>query len=174
MSVSTKNTPKIRKSRKNDESFSKKYERRDSSSEKPRKHISLKNLFYEIEPKQKIYKNLTIINYITNTNERKYSAKTALSNSPVDINDYDLYMINKYEENLNDSLSFISDFDLEEERNKLNDSFSSCDNNENSVEQIEIKTKTNKINNDNEEFDFELEKEWNEIKELLLKKDSLH
>ncbi len=174
MSVSTKNTPKIRKSRKNDESFSKKYERRDSSSEKPRKHISLKDVFYEIEPKQKIYKNLTIINYITNTNERKYSAKTALSNSPVDINDYDLCMINKYYENLNDSLSFISDFDLEEEKNKLNDSFSSCDYNENSVEQIEIKTKTNKINNDNEEFNFELEKEWNDIKELLLKKDSLH
>ena len=171
MSVSTKNTPKIRKSRKNDESFSKKYERRDLSSEKPRKHISLKDVFYEIEPKQKIYKNLTIINYITNTNERKYSAKTALSNSPVDINDYDLCMINKYDENLNDSLSFISDFDLEEDKNKLNESFSSCDNNENSVEQIEIKTKTN---NDNEEFDFELEKEWNEIKELLFKKDFLH
>ena len=174
MSVSTKNTPKIRKTRKNDESFLKKYERRDSSSEKPRKHISLKNIFYEIEPKKKIYKNLTIINYITNTNERKYSAKTALSNSPVDINDYDLCMINKYYENLNDSLSFISDFDLEEDKNKLNESFSSCDNNENSVEQIEIKTKTNKINNDDEEFDFELEKEWNDIKELLLRKDSLH
>ena len=42
MSVSTKNTPKIIKSIKNDESFLKKYERRDSSSEKPRKHISLK------------------------------------------------------------------------------------------------------------------------------------
>ena len=174
MSVSTKNTPKIRKTRKNDESFLKKYERRDSSSEKPRKHISLKDVFYEIEPKQKIYKNLTIINYITNTNERKYSAKTALSNSPVDINDYDLCMINKYDENINDSLSFISDFDLEEDKNKLNDSFSSCDNNENSVEQIEIKTKTNKINNDNEEFNFELEKEWNDIKESLLRKDSLY
>ena len=92
----------------------------------------------------------------------------------MDINDYDLCMINKYDENLNDSLSFISDFDLEEDKNKLNDSFSSCDNNENSMEQIEIKTKTNKINNDNEKYDFELEKEWNDIKELLLKKDSLH
>ena len=83
-------------------------------------------------------------------------------------------MINKYDENLNDSLSFISDFDLEEDKNKLNDSFSSSCYDENSVEQIEIKTKTNKIYNDNEEYDFELEKEWNDIKESLLKNDSLN
>lgn len=29
--------------------------------------------------------------------------------------DYDLCMINKYDENLNTSLSFISEFDLEED-----------------------------------------------------------
>ena len=174
MSVSTKNILKIRKSRKCNELFLTKYEKRDSSLEKPRKHLNLKNVFYEVEPKQKINKNLTILNYIINTDERKFSAKTALTNSPIDINDYDLCMIKKYDENVNDSLSFISDFDLEEDNNKLNDSFNSSGYNENSVEQIEIKTKTNKINNDNEEYDFELEKEWNDIKESLLKKDSLN
>ena len=175
MSVSKKNVLQFRKKRKNDEPFLTKYEKRDSSSDKPRKNLNLKNVFYKIEPKQKINKNLTILNYITNTNEREFSAKTALTKLPVDINDYDLCMIKKYDENVNDSLSFISEFDLEEDENKLNDSFSSSANDENSVEQIEIKTKTNKIyNDDNEEFDFKLEKEWNDIKELLLKKDSLN
>ena len=175
MSVSTKNAPQFSKTRKNDEPLLTKYEKRDSSSEKPRKNLNLKNVFYKIEPKQKINKNLTVLNYITNTNGRNCSAKTALTKSPLDINDYDLCMIKKYDENANDSLSFISEFDLEEDENKLNDSFSSSANDENSVVQIEIKTKTNKIyNNDNEEFDFELEKEWNDIKELLLKKDSLN
>ena len=45
---------------------------------------------------------------------------------------------------------------------------------ENSIEQIEIKTRTNNIYNENEEFDFELEKEWNDIQDLLLNKDSSH
>ena len=174
MSVSTKNILKIRKSRKCNELFLTKYEKRDSSLEKLRKHLNLKNVFYEVEPKQKIKKNLTILNYIINTDERKFSAKTALTNSPIDINDYDLCMIKKCDENVNDSLSFISDFDLEEDKSKLKDSFSSSCYDENSVEQIEIKTKTNKINNDNEEYDFELEKEWNDIKESLLKKDLLN
>jgi hypothetical protein len=174
MSVSMKNTPITKQSRKDSKSFLTKYERRDSSSEKPRKHISLKNIFYEIEPKQKFDKNLTILNYITNTQERKYSAKTALTNAPEDINDYDLGMINKYDENLNTSLSFISEFDLEQDKSKLDNSFNSCGNDENSIEQIEIKTRTNNIYNENEEFDFELEKEWNDIQDLLLNKDSSH
>ena len=83
-------------------------------------------------------------------------------------------MINKYDENLNTSLSFISEFDLEQDKSKLDDSFNSCGNDENSIEQIEIKTRTNNIYNENEEFDFELEKEWNDIQDLLLNKDSSH
>ena len=62
MSVSTKNILKIRKSRKCNELFLTKYEKRDSSLEKPRKHLNLKSVFYEVEPKQKIKKNLTILN----------------------------------------------------------------------------------------------------------------
>ena len=53
---------------------------------------------------------------------------------------YDLNMINKYEEESDSNLSFISEFDLEEEENKNNDSFeSSLD--ENSVEEIGIVNK---------------------------------
>ena len=48
---------------------------------------------------------------------------------------YDLSMINKYEEDSNSDLSFISEFDLEEE-NKNNDSFESSF--ESSVEEIDI------------------------------------
>ena len=52
---------------------------------------------------------------------------------------YDLNMINKYEEESDSNLSFISEFDLEEE-NKNNDSFeSSLD--ENSVEEIDTANK---------------------------------
>ena len=83
-------------------------------------------------------------------------------------------MINKYDENLNNSLSDISDFDLEEDEKK-NDSFNSCDNEDSCVEEIEIKTltKTNKKfldNNEKEQIDFEFEKEWNDIKDLLFNK----
>ena len=50
---------------------------------------------------------------------------------------YDLCMINKYDEDLNSDLSFISEFDLEEDENKNDDSFNSSFD-ENSVEEIEI------------------------------------
>ena len=49
---------------------------------------------------------------------------------------YDLEMINKYDEDLNSSLSFISDFDLEGENENDNSFNSSFD--EHSVEEIEI------------------------------------
>ena len=49
---------------------------------------------------------------------------------------YDLCMINKYDEDLNSDLSFISEFDLEEE-NKNDDSFNSSFD-EHSVEEIDI------------------------------------
>ncbi len=85
-------------------------------------------------------------------------------------------MINKYDENLNESLSFISDFDLEQDENSQNDSFNSCDNDDESIEQIEIKTdiKTNSNKrdsiDDNKEIDLERENDWNDIQEFLLNK----
>ena len=176
MSVSTKNIPKIIYSLKENESFILKKEKRESSSEKPRRHISLKNAFYKIDFEEKsIFKTeLPILNFITNNTDGRFSAKTALTNSAPEKLDYDLCMINKYDENLNNSLSDISDFDLEEDEKK-NDSFNSCDNEDSCVEEIEIKTltKTNKKfldNNEKEQIDFEFEKEWNDIKDLLFNK----
>ena len=87
-------------------------------------------------------------------------------------------MINKYDESLNESLSFISEFDLEQDENNQNDSFNSCDNDNESIEQIEIKTdiKTNSNKrdsiDDNKEIDLELENDWNDIQEFLLNKKS--
>ena len=55
---------------------------------------------------------------------------------------YDLSMLNKYDEDLNSSLSFISEFDLEndnEDDNSFNSSFD-----DNSVEEIKIVSKVKK------------------------------
>ena len=173
MSVSSKTIQINIKSLEENESFLLKNEKRESSLEKQLKRYSLKNDFYQKDLEVKINKNLIILNYITNNNSRKYSAKTSLTNSPPEKYDYNLCMLNKYDENLNTSLSFISDFDLEEE-GKKNDSFSSCENNDDCIEEIEIKTKNKKsiVSLENEEIDFEFEKEWKIIKDSLLNKDS--
>ena len=172
MSISAKNFFKITKTLRKNQSFVLGAEKRESSTEKVRKHLSLKNAFYKIEPKTKTKTDLTILDFIRNNNERILSAKTALTSSPPETIEYDLCMINKYDENLNSSLSFISDFDLEEDVKK-NDSFNSCEGD--AVEEIGIKTKSNKriIDNlDDEEFNFELEKDWKDIKNFLLKNKS--
>ena len=84
-------------------------------------------------------------------------------------------MINKYEEKLNSSLSFISEFDLEEDEKEKGDSFDSLDN-VNSVEESEIFIKNNKkiidLDDDDEEQNKKLEKEWSDIQELLLNKNN--
>jgi len=122
---------------------------------------------------EKIYKNLNegcVLNFIRNT-ERKESSKTNFSDSS-EIK-YDLFMVNKFEEKLNGSLSFISEFDLEEDDNKKdNNSFISSDN-DNNVEEIIILNKSSKkllFDKDEEEFNTQLEKEWENIKELALNK----
>ena len=175
MSVSDKEIPKVSQSLKENKSFLYNKEKRESSSEKPSNHFNLKNGFYKIDLEKKKFKNLTILSYITNKTERRFSAKTSLTDSVPEKFDYDLSMVNKYDENL--SLSFISDFDLEEEEDdKKDESFDSCEN-DTCIEEIEIKKKTNKkfLNNiENEERDFELEKEWNDIKNLLLNKESIN
>ena len=56
---------------------------------------------------------------------------------------YDLSMLNKYDEDLNSSLSFISEFDLENDENDKDNSFNSSFD-ENSVEEIEIIKKSKK------------------------------
>ena len=177
MSVSSKSNIKIINYLKRNELSLLKREKRDYSSEKPRNYLSLKNAFYNFEPKKKINENLVILNYITDKNDGRFSEATALTSATPNNFDYNLEMVKKYDENLNTSLSFISDFDLEEDK-KLNDSFNSCDNDDSCVEEIEIKTKTNKknINNvnnvNNNQYDIEFEKEWDDIKKILKNKSS--
>ena len=139
---------------------------------RPKKQISLQNDFY----KQEIYKKLNegcILKFIRSS-ERKESMKTNFSENEKELN-YDLCMINKFDENLNSSLSYISEFDLEKEENELDSSFNSLDNDD-SVEQEEIFEKNNKKNladkEEDEAYNTKLEKDWNDIQELLLNKES--
>ena len=123
------------------------------------------------EVKRKINKDLQILNFIYSPSTRKSSARTVLTDNLEEIYNYNLNMIEKYKENYNEDLSFISDFDLEEEPKDLNDSFNSNDSNITCEEQIEIKSSNRKIFLfDDEDHDIQLEKEWNDIKKSLLDK----
>ena len=91
--------------------------------------------------KNEIYKKLnegSILNFI------RYSVKKVgvETDKEEKIMKYDLSMINKYDEDLNSSLSFISEFDLEND-NENNNSFNSSFD-DNSVEGIEIISKRKK------------------------------
>ena len=100
--------------------------------------------------KSEIYKKLnegSILNFICNTSTRN-SLKTDATEKSSEMK-YELSMINKYDEDLNSSLSFISEFDLENDENDNDSSFDSCFD-DNSVEEIDIikKEKTQKIKYD--------------------------
>ena len=134
-----------------------------------KKQISLQNDNYQKEIFKKLNEG-TILNFIKKS-DRKDSINTNITESSKEM-EYDLCMINKFDEYLNSSLSFISEFDLEEE-NENDNSFNSMDNDD-SVEQIEITQKTgHKISDDqdDEEHNTKLEKEWEDIQELLLNKN---
>ena len=91
--------------------------------------------------KEEIYIKLnqgTILNFIR-TSYRKETFNIDCFESSSEMK-YDLNMINRYEEESDSNLSFISEFDLEEAENKNNESFDSCLD-ENSVEEIEIVNK---------------------------------
>ena len=134
-------------------------------TKKIKKTISLQNDNYQKEIFKKLNEG-TVLNIIRNT-ERKDSIKT-------NITEYDLCMINKFDENLNSSLSFISEFDLEQDNENEDSSFNSLDN-EDSVEYIDISDKNRNKSfdkEDDEEHKTKLEKEWADIQELLLNKKS--
>ena len=91
--------------------------------------------------KEEIYIKLnqgTILNFIR-TSYRKETFNIDCFESSSEMK-YDLNMINRYEEESDTNLSFISEFDLEEAENNNNESFDSCLD-ENSVEEIEIVNK---------------------------------
>ena len=87
--------------------------------------------------KKNIYKKLnegTVLNFIR-TSSKKDNLKSIISENSQEMK-YDLGMINKYEEELNSNLSFISEFNLEEDDNESETFNSSLD--DNSAEEFEI------------------------------------
>ena len=174
MSVSSKNILKISQSLKDDELLFSRTPKRENSFEKSKKHINLKSSFYKKESSKdiNINKGLSILNFIQNKSNERQSVNTAISAMVPEKFDYDLDMVNKYHES--DSLSFISD------DTKQNDSFSSCENDDNSIEEIQIVSKSHKRiscdyiyqkkDEDEDEFDLDLEKDWKEIKDMILNK----
>ena len=143
---------------------------KNNMKNKIKKHTSLQNDIFHKEIFNKLNEGC-ILNFIRGKT-RKESLKSSFSEPVRDLN-YDLCMINKYDEYLNHNLSFISEFDLEDDGNEKDNSFDSL-NNDKSVEQIEIfKTNGRKCSSDkeDEELNIKLEKEWNDIKDLLLKSE---
>ena len=94
----------------------------------------------------KIYnEKYVVLNYIIDV-QKRFSTSTALTDTKPETFKYDLTMINKYEEDLNTSLDYISDFDLEKDDNDKNSSFES-ENDNNDSSDVEIKIKNNFILN---------------------------
>ena len=115
------------------------------------------------------HKNFSILSMLRD-NKHRLSLKTTDTFSFIQLKDYE---INKFDE-LNDSLSSISNFDLEEEEENNSSSFNSSedndedDDNEN-LEVIQKKSKIKYDNKDKNEYEIKLDKEFQEIKRELLK-----
>ena len=120
------------------EKINKKQELKKPSKKGLKKYISLQDDYI----KEKIFKELnegTVLHFIRKSN-RKDTVKSTFSENVQEMK-YDLSMINKYDEDLNSDLSFISEFDLEQDEDKNDNSFNSSFD-ENSVEEIDIILKT--------------------------------
>ena len=169
MSISARHFSKKKKIFKSSLSIKLKPKKR-SYSVKYQSDITLNKNLYNKEIKI-INENLLILNYIMNCSKKKFSAKTALTDSSPENLKYDLNMINKYEENINTNLSFISNFDLEDIYIDNNSFNSEEDDNEN-YEIIENKTKTNKkvvnYRSNDDEVNDKLEKDFLDLKNFLL------
>ena len=112
--------------------------KRDNSLDKSKHSLNLKNDFYQTGSNRdmNINQNLSILNYVINKSDQRCSFATSATYRIPEKLDYDLDMVNKYAEDR--SLSFISEFDLEGDDTKHDDSFSSCENDDPSIEEIEI------------------------------------
>ena len=169
MSISARHFSKKKKIFKSSLSIKLKPEKR-SYSVKYQSDITLNKNLYKKDTKI-INENLLILNYIMNCSQKKFSAKTALTDSSPENLKYDLNMINKYEENINTNLSFISNFDLEDIY-KDNNSFNSEEDDNENYEIIENNTKNNKkvvnYRSNDEEVNDKLEKDFLDLKNFLL------
>ena len=113
---------------------------KDNQKSSIKKRPSLQDDYF----KKEIYKKLNegcVLNFIRNS-KKKDTIKTNCSEKFQEMK-YELSMLNKYDEDLNSSLSFISEFDLENEENEKDNSFNSSFD-ENSIEEIEIIKKSKK------------------------------
>ena len=113
---------------------------KDNQKSSTKKRPSLQDDYF----KKEIYKKLNegcVLNFIRNS-KKKDTIKTNCSEKSQEMK-YELSMLNKYDEDLNSSLSFISEFDLENEENEKDNSFNSSFD-ENSIEEIEIIKKSKK------------------------------
>ena len=173
MSISHKHFSNKKKLFKSSLSIKLKPEKR-SYSVKFQSDMALSKNLYKKDSKV-INENLLILNYIMNCSQKKFSAKTSLTDSSPENLKYDLTMINKYEENINSNLSFISNFDLEDIYKDHNDSFNSEEEDDNDNFEIVVnpriinKKVVNNIDNDDEVND-KLNKDFLDIKRLVLGK----
>ena len=115
-------------------------EKNINSPDKSRLKIFIKNRIslQDDKIKEEIFNKLnegTILNFIRKSIKKETSFLNSSENSSK--MKYDLNMINKYKEDSNSNLSFISEFDLEEDESRRKDSFDSCFD-DNSVEEIQI------------------------------------
>ena len=102
-----------------------------------KKRCSLQDENYKNEICKKLNEG-SILNFIRNSVKKERGETEREEKKMI----YDLSMLNKYDEDLNSSLSFISEFDLEndnEDNNSFNSSFD-----DDSVEGIEIISKIKK------------------------------
>ena len=115
------------------------------------------------------HKNFSILSMLRD-NKHRLSLKTTDTFSFIQLKDYE---INKFDE-LNDSLSNISNFDLEEEEENNSSSFNSSEDKDedDDSENLEVIKKKSKIKydcKDKNEYEIKLDKEFEEIKRELLK-----
>ena len=104
-----------------------------------------------------------------NNDKRRPSCKTSFTDTIIGFNfNYNSKEINQFDE-LNNSLSGISDFDLEKDKDDIKSEFNSSEENNSSIEEEEIfvKNKRKKEKKEDVEYEIELEKDYEEIIEKL-------
>ena len=111
------------------------------------------------------YKNFSVLSMLRE-NKDGFSLKTSDTFSFIELKEYE---INKFDE-LNNNLSDISNFDLEKEEERNSSSFNSSedDGDSENIEVILKKSKIEYVNEDKKEFEFKINKEFEEIKRDLL------
>ena len=119
--------------------------------------------------KPNIYQN-SIISLFIGKNKRRSSVKTAHTNICIPMRfDYDLNEVKKFDE-LNNSLSDISEFDLEKSEEEKSE-FNSSEEDDSFIEDQEIIFKKEKLNRKklDAEYEIELDKELEDIMQELKK-----